>query len=92
MYCNRCKQNKNLEFFNFYMRKNKKIYYVNCIECMNKKKEKEEEMKKKMKEEYLTRKENNIVKCDCGTIYIAFREYHIFRHLNTNNHKNFINK
>jgi 5'(3')-deoxyribonucleotidase len=59
---------------------------------MNKKKEKEEEMKKKMKEEYLTRKENNIVKCDCGTIYIAFREYHIFRHLNTNNHKNFINK
>ena len=90
MYCNTCKQNKNLECYNFYIRKNKKIYYVSCNECRNKRKEKEEERKKIMKEEYLKRKENNIVECECGTIYIAFREYHIFRHLNTINHKKLV--
>ena len=92
MFCNKCKQNKSLDYFSYYIRKQKKIYYLSCEDCRNKNKEKKEEIKKKQKEEYEKRKENNIINCECGSIYVAFRDYHIFRHNNSKQHKNNLNK
>ena len=76
MECNRCKLKKNINDFSFYMKKNNKIYYLSCDNCRNKYKD----IKEKQKQEYLNRKENNIINCECGITYIAFREYHIYRH------------
>ena len=86
--CNKC--NKRLEFeeFSYYIRKGKKIYYVNCNKCREKLVQKNEEYKKKMKAEYENRKLNNTITCECGITYIAFRDYHIQRHNNSKAHNN----
>lgn len=88
MFCNKCNINKSLECFTYYIRKQKKIYYLSCEDCRTKNKEKKEEIKQKQKEEYEKRKEMNLVYCDCGGIYVAFREHHILRHNNSKQHLN----
>lgn len=88
MFCNKCNQNKSLECFNYYIRKQKKIYYLSCEDCKTKNKEKKEEIKQKQKEEYEKRKETNLIYCECGGIYVAFREHHILRHNNSKQHLN----
>ena len=76
MECNRCKNKKDIEDFSYYMKNNNKIYYLSCNTCKNKSKN----IKEKHKEEYENRKNNNIINCECGIKYIAFRDYHIYRH------------
>lgn len=88
MFCNKCNENKSLECFSYYIRKQKKIYYLSCEDCRTKNKEKKEEIKQKQKEEYEKRKETNLIYCECGGIYVAFREHHILRHNNSKQHLN----
>ena len=77
MECNRCKAKKTIDDFSFYTKNNNKIYYLSCNTCRN---NKSKNIKEKHKEEYENRKNNNVINCECGISYVAFRDYHIYRH------------
>ena len=67
----------------------KKIYYLHCNNCREKLK-KQTNKKKAEKEQYESVKEKNVIQCDCGKVYVAFRDYHIFRHQNSKYHLSMI--
>ncbi len=90
MYCNRCNKNIDITYFSTYLLNNKNIYYLNCNNCRNK--INTDDKKNKEKEEYLNRKNNNVVECECGVKYISFREYHKYRHSISKKHQEYIKK
>ena len=90
MECNKCHKIKKIDDFSYYNKNNRKIYYLNCNICKEKLTE-NTDIKEKQKEEYENRKINNIINCECGISYIAFREYHTIRHNNSKKHKNYYN-
>ena len=85
MQCTKCKEVLNLSEFS-YKNIKEKIYYLYCNDCRKKSIESQKKYKERMKEDYNIVKDNNIIECACGTSYIAFRDYHIKRHENTNKH------
>ena len=89
MECTKCKKKLDLIFFSYKNVKDK-IFYLHCDNCRNK----ITQQKNKKNIEYINYenlKDNNKILCLCGKKYIAFREYHILRHLNSKNHINYIN-
>lgn len=84
MECTKCHRILNKDQFS-YKNIEKKIYYLHCDKCrekiMNNKEKKEFE-----KEQYNFVKKTNIIECECGRKYIAFRDYHILRHNNSKTH------
>tara|TARA_B110000483_G_C17721094_1_gene360904 strand:- start:181 stop:450 length:270 start_codon:yes stop_codon:yes gene_type:complete len=80
MECTKCKKKLDLSFFSYKDIYNK-IFYLHCDIC----RQKQDNNKKKLYENmtYLEKKENNIINCNCGKKFVAFRNYHILRHENT---------
>lgn len=88
MECTLC--HRILEVTNFsYKNEAKKIYYFHCNECRDKFTN-NPEIKKNQKEQYERTKKTSLIKCKCGTQYVAFRDYHIRRHLSSQHHMLFI--
>ena len=48
------------------------------------------EYKEKAKENYNLKKKQSSVQCECGITYVCFRDYHIYRHINSKKHKNLL--
>jgi hypothetical protein len=85
MQCTSC--NKILDLSNFsYKNITKKIYYLHCDHCRENIKKANPEKKEKEKRQYERVKKNSLIRCKCGAEYVAFREYHILRHLNSKRH------
>jgi hypothetical protein len=78
MECTKCHKLLSIDNFS-YKNVDKKIYYLHCDKCREKQK-KQVNKKTHEKEQYEKVKNTNIVKCECGSTYIAFRAYHIARH------------
>lgn len=78
MECTRCMKILDKDKFEF-KNKEKKIYYLHCIDCRMKV-TKNPEKKTKEKESYEMTKLSNVIECSCGCKYVAFRDYHIMRH------------
>ena len=81
MQCSSCK--KNLDFDDFSLNKHN-IYYMRCNKC--KQNEDPDFIKQRNKEYYEFTKKNNVINCNCGSQFIAFREYHVMRHINSKRH------
>ena len=81
MECTHCHMYLSFDDFS-YKNESKKIYYLHCNKC----REKIKTNKARNKEHYEMTKKTNVINCSCGTQFIAFREYHILRHVNTKNH------
>ena len=80
MECTKCKKKLDLSLFSykdFY----KKIFYLHCDIC----RDKQDTSKKKEYEniKYSEKKNINVIYCNCGKTFVAFRNYHILRHENT---------
>ena len=56
----------------------------------NKTIEEQRKYKEKAYEEYNMRKINNIMICECGIKYVCFRDFHMYRHINSKKHKKII--
>lgn len=82
MECTKC--HKILSIDNFSLKKNN-IYYLHCEEC-RKKYINNIDKKNKEKDAYNLVKKINIVNCSCGVSYVAFRDFHITRHINSYKH------
>lgn len=88
MECTLC--HRMLEVKNFsYKNEAKKIYYFHCNECRDKFIN-NPEIKKNQKEQYERTKKTSLINCKCGSQYVAFRDYHIRRHLSSKHHMLFI--
>ena len=89
MECTKCHRLLTIDNFS-YKNIHKKIYYLHCNKCREKlmanKNKKQQE-----KEQYDITKKTNIIQCDCGKKYVAFRDYHIYRHVNSKCHLNYLN-
>jgi len=90
MECTKCHTVKNFEEFS-YKNENEKIYHLYCDLCRKKTQIIQFKYKEKAKENYNLKKINNIVECECGITYVCFRNYHIYRHINSKKHKNLLN-
>lgn len=86
MQCTKCNVIKPFEEFS-YKNVNIKIYYLYCDICRNKTLISQSKYKEKAIEEYNLRKKTNIVNCECGISYICFRDFHVYRHINSKKHK-----
>lgn len=84
MECTHCHQVLEINNFSF-KNKAKKIYYLHCNACREKLTN-NPDIKKRQKEQYEHTKKQSLIKCRCGSEYVAFREYHIRRHLNSQCH------
>ena len=84
MECTKCHKILNIDKFS-YKNVKEKIYYLHCDFCREKMK-KQTNKKKVEKEKYDFIKRTNEIQCECGKTYIAFREYHIKRHINSTTH------
>jgi len=82
MDCSKCHKILDKKDFSF-KNVDKKIYYLHCNNCRQKQ---NDEKKLKEKEEYLIKKLTNIIECSCGKKYVAFRDFHIYRHNNSLSH------
>ena len=89
MQCTKCHNNKDFNEFSF-KNKAEKIYYLYCNDCRNKTLEVQKKYKEKANNEYNLKKVVNLVHCDCGISYICFRDYHLYRHINSKKHKKLI--
>ena len=89
MECTKCLKIKDFSEYSF---KNveEKIYYLYCDECRYKTLEEQKKYKDKAYEEYNMRKINNIMNCECGIKYVCFRDFHMYRHINSKKHKKII--
>jgi len=89
MECSKCHKIKKFCEFSF---KNieEKIYYLYCDDCRNKTIEEQFKYREKAYEEYNMKKINNKITCECGCSYVCFREFHMFRHINSKKHKKLI--
>lgn len=78
MECSLCKKIYPKENFK---KEDSNIYYLRCHICRTKSNSKEYN-----KTYYEYTKKTNIIICDCGAEYVAFRNYHITRHKNSLKH------
>ena len=90
MECTKCHIRKDISEFSL---KNEKenIYYLYCNLCRQKTNNSCKKYKDKAKENYELKKIDNCIKCDCGTSFVCFRDFHLTRHLNSRSHKNYVN-
>lgn len=84
MECTQCHKILDIRHF-AYKNEVKKIYYQHCNACREKIR-KSAEQKARDKENYEIQKIGNIIQCRCGKKFIAFRDYHVMRHLHSKNH------
>lgn len=84
MECTRCRRVLDKEEFSLRSVKSG-IYYVNCDKCRDKLK-KHVDKADNQKSQYEDVKKREVIVCECGKTYIAFREYHILRHNSTRWH------
>lgn len=84
MQCSGCKKILDIDKFS-YKNEAHKIYYLHCNKCRGKITN-NTELKAKQKEQYERVKKNNVINCKCGGTYIAFRDHHILRHINSKTH------
>lgn len=89
MECTKCHQFLSKENFSIKDKKNG-IYYLSCDTCRIKIKEYNEINKDKIKNNYNIVKKTRTIECECGKIYVAFRELHEIRHLQSKKHKDYI--
>ena len=82
MECSACHKILDLCQFSF-KNADKKIYYQRCDNC---RKKESPEKKERDKECYELTKKTSTIICKCGITYVAFRDFHIRRHLNTQKH------
>jgi hypothetical protein len=85
MECTRCHKILPVESFS-YKNVAKKIYYVHCNSCREKLAKKQPNKKQNEKEKYEITKRDNVIHCECGRTYVAFRNFHINRHVNSKYH------
>lgn len=85
MECTCCKKILDRDQFSF-KNLDKKIYYLHCNTCREKIKDIPYK-KEREKEQYERVKKQSTIECKCGITYVAFRDYHILRHLNSKTHK-----
>lgn len=84
MECTSCHHILDFDKFSF-KNEAKRIYYLHCNECREK--IINDPMKKtREKEQYNRVKKQSLIQCKCGVNYVAFREYHILRHLHSKTH------
>lgn len=88
MECTYCHNVMSLDKFSF-KNEAQKIYYLHCNACREKIIN-DPNKKKREKEQYNRVKKNSMIQCKCGTNYIAFRDYHILRHINTKCHQTYL--
>lgn len=74
-----------------YKNEAQKIYYLHCNQCREKIAT-DPYKKKREKAQYERMKKTSTIHCKCGVSYVAFRDYHILRHLNSQKHLHFIHK
>ena len=91
MECSKCHKTKDISNYSI---KNVKdnIYYQYCNDCRNYVLPVKKKYKEKSKEDYEMRKHLNTINCDCGVSYVSFRDYHIYRHINSSRHKKLLGK
>ena len=89
MECTKCRTVKNFEEFS-YKNESEKIYYLYCDLCRKKTQVIQSKYKEKAKENYNLKKKYNSVQCECGITYVCFRDYHIYRHINSKKHINLL--
>ena len=82
MQCSTCKKVLDKSEFSF-KNVDKRIYYQRCDHC---RKKDSPEKKERDKECYELTKKLSTIHCKCGSTYVAFRDFHIRRHLNTPRH------
>ncbi len=87
MECSKCKRILEKKDFS-YKNEKEKIYYMYCNNCRSKVKTNEKQLINK--ENYELTKKLNLIECECGKTYIAFRNYHTVRHQNSKSHKDYI--
>ena len=87
MECTKCHTVKNFEEYS-YKNKKEKIFYLYCNDCRNITLSSQKKYKEKANENYNLKKTLNLVDCKCGISYICFRDFHIYRHINSKKHKN----
>ena len=85
MECTKCRKSLPIEEFSLKDKKNG-IYYLPCNNCRKKIKEYNDINKDKIKHNYNIVKNERKIECDCGKIYIAFRDLHEIRHLQSKKH------
>jgi hypothetical protein len=88
MECTKCHKLLSIDNFS-YKNVEKKIYYLHCDKCREKQKQ-QVNKKADEKQQYEKVKNTNVVHCECGSKYIAFRVYHIARHKNSLIHLSYI--
>lgn len=84
MECTKCHRILPIETFS-YKNVQKKIYYLHCDSCREKLKNMQHK-KELEREQYELVKKTNVINCECGKTYVAFRDYHIYRHNNSKHH------
>ena len=89
MECTKCRTVKNFEEFS-YKNESEKIYYLYCDLCRKKTQVIQSKYKEKAKENYNLKKKQSSIQCECGITYVCFRDYHIYRHINSKKHKNLL--
>jgi len=88
MECTKCHKILGIDNFS-YKNEKEKIFYLHCDKCRDKVKN-QINKKSSEKEQYEIVKKTNVVHCECGSTYIAFRAYHIMRHKNSVSHNSHI--
>ena len=84
MECTKCHKILSIDNFS-YKNVEEKIFYLHCNTCRDKVKS-QINKKQSEKEQYDMVKKTNVIKCACGKSYVAFRDYHIYRHQNSKYH------
>jgi hypothetical protein len=89
MECTKCHIRKELYDFSL---KNKieGIYYLYCDKCRQQTNDIQKKYKDKAKEKYELNKIINNIECDCGITFVCFREFHMYRHLKSKHHENYM--
>jgi hypothetical protein len=90
MECTKCRKVKNFTEFS-YRNKSEKIYYLYCDDCRKNTVELQKKYKERAVEEYNLRKELNVIECNCGISFVCFRDFHMYRHINSKKHKKLLN-
>ncbi len=89
MQCSCCKKILDKDKFSL-KNEDKKIYYLHCNNCREKLKTSRPDKQKQEKQRYEKLKKDARIECNCGSVYVAFRDFHILRHLNTLKHKAYL--
>ncbi len=88
MQCTKCKEILDIQMFS-YKNVDKKIYYLHCKNCRQKILN-DDNKKIREKEFYDRQKKECKINCVCGVEYVAFRDFHIMRHVKSKKHVKYI--